>query len=266
MDGRRPGHDGVADRRRRGRPDHRLSRPAASVLAHPRHAPPCQPDPRSPSSALVLIPAHSSLVVIGVYPLASPSWLPHPPEWPGDPLTEAELTGRSRRPCATRPRGRERALRLSGVHGRRRGVDRAALATRVGRAGVSAAGAGHHRRDRRHWVLDGAVGALTVALGFTAARWLHRNRPPPVVAAREPLARDRARRRLRARDRLLRRALGRPRVTHRSLGRLYRRAVADRRCGGAGAPSATRLRPPPRNESPGPGRESLAERMPAAPS
>jgi hypothetical protein len=32
-------------------------------------------------------------IIIGLWPLASPSWLPHPPQWPGDPPTDAELTG-----------------------------------------------------------------------------------------------------------------------------------------------------------------------------
>ena len=41
----------------------------------------------------------------------------------------------------------------------------------------------------RHWVLDGAVGTLTVAFGLTAAWLLHRNRPPPAVPAPEPLVR-----------------------------------------------------------------------------
>jgi hypothetical protein len=31
--------------------------------------------------------------IIALLPLASPSWRPHPPEWPGNAPTDAELTG-----------------------------------------------------------------------------------------------------------------------------------------------------------------------------
>jgi hypothetical protein len=144
--------------------------------------------PRLRSAFILLhVPA---LVVIGLFPLASPSWLPHPPEWAGDPPTEAELTD-----------SLEATLRNStaAVVSEHFGypVFMAAAALWIAPRSPLAwllllypplvlciiVGTG------RHWVLDGAVGALTVAFGFTAAWLLDRNEPPPPGPPPEPLVR-----------------------------------------------------------------------------
>ena len=136
---------------------------------------------------LVHLPA---LVVIGLYPLASPSWLPHPPEWPGDPLTDAELTGslgatlrNSTAAVVSEHFGYPVFMAAAAVWIAPRSPLAWVLLVYPPLVLCIIVGTG------RHWVLDGAVGALTVTFGFTAAWWLHRNRPPPVVAGREPLVR-----------------------------------------------------------------------------
>jgi PAP2 superfamily len=61
----------------------------AFMLAIRTRAPDRYPPLRN-AFVLLHLPA---LVVIGLWPLASPSWLRHPPEWPGNPPTDPELTG-----------------------------------------------------------------------------------------------------------------------------------------------------------------------------
>jgi hypothetical protein len=148
------------------------------------------PDRYPPVRSAFILLHLPALVVIGLYPLASPSWLPHPPAWPGDPPTDTELTG-----------SLEATLRNStaAVVSEHFGYPVFMAAAAVWIAPRSPltwllllypplvlciiVGTG------RHWVLDGAVGALTVAFGFTAARWIHRGRPPPDVPPPEPLVR-----------------------------------------------------------------------------
>jgi PAP2 superfamily len=143
--------------------------------------------PLRSSFVLLHLPA---LLIIGLWPLASPSWLPHPPEWAGHPPSEADLTG-----------SLEATLRNSTA---------AAVSEHFGYpVFMVAAALWIAPRSRlawllvlypplvlciivgtgRHWVLDGAVGALTVVLGFLSASWLHRRRAPPAVPAAEPLVR-----------------------------------------------------------------------------
>jgi PAP2 superfamily len=131
-----------------------------------------------------------ALVVIALFPLASPSWLPHPPEWPGNPPTDAELTGT----LEARLRN-STAAAVSEHFGYPVFMAAAALwiAPRSSLAWLLLlypplvlciiVGTG------RHWVLDGAVGALTVSFGFLSAWWLHRGRSPPFIPPREPLPR-----------------------------------------------------------------------------
>jgi hypothetical protein len=150
----------------------------------------CAPDrypPLRSSFVLLHLPA---LVVIGLWPLASPSWLPHPPEWHGDAPTEAELTGSLEATLRN-----STAAAVSEHFGYPIFMVAAALwiAPRSPLAWLLVlypplvlciiVGTG------RHWVLDGVVGALTVVVGFIAAWWLHRNRAPPGVPVTEPLAR-----------------------------------------------------------------------------
>jgi PAP2 superfamily len=137
-------------------------------------------------SAFVLLHL-PALVVIALWPLASPSWLPHPPEWPGNPPTDSELRGSLEATLRN-----STAAAVSEHFGYPIFMLAAALwiAPRAPLAWLLAlypplvlciiVGTG------RHWVLDAIVGALTVALGFACARWLHRSRAPPALPAPEP--------------------------------------------------------------------------------
>jgi PAP2 superfamily len=131
-----------------------------------------------------------ALVIIALWPLASPSWLPHPPQWPGHPPTDAELTGSLEATLRN-----STAAAVSEHFGYTVFILAAALwiAPRTPLTWLLAlypplvlciiVGTG------RHWVLDAIVGALTVAIGFLAAWWLHRSRAPPAPPAPEPLPR-----------------------------------------------------------------------------
>jgi hypothetical protein len=156
-----------------------------------------------------------ALVVIGLWRLASPSWLPHPPEWPGDPPTDAELTGSLEATLRN-----STAAAVSEHFGHTVLILAAALwiAPRAPLAWLLAlypplvlciiVGTG------RHWVLDAIVGTLTVAVGSVAAWWLHRSRAPLPLPSRAAGPRDRARRRLRACHRLRRRTVVHAGVAH----------------------------------------------------
>jgi PAP2 superfamily len=125
----------------------------------------------------------SALVVIALWPLASPSWLPHPPEWPGNPPTDAELTGSLEATLRN-----STAAAVSEHFGYPIFMLAAALwiAPRAPLAWLLAlypplvlciiVG------TCRHWVLDAIVGALAVALGFACVRGF-------TPAARRPLSR-----------------------------------------------------------------------------
>jgi hypothetical protein len=140
-------------------------------------------------SAFVLLHL-PALVVIALWPLASPSWLPHLPQWPGNPPTDADLTGSLEATLRN-----STAAAVSEHFGYPVFMLAAALwiAPRAPLAWLLAlypplvlciiVGTG------RHWVLDASVGALTVGLGFTCAWWLHRSRAPPTLPAPEPPAR-----------------------------------------------------------------------------
>jgi hypothetical protein len=158
----------------------------AFMIAIRTRAPERYPPLRS-AFVLLHVPA---LVVIGLYPLASPSWLPHPPQWAGDPPTYAEFTGSLEATLRN-----STAAAVSEHFGYPVFMFAAALwvAPRSPLAWLLVlypplvlliiVGTG------RHWALDGAVGALTVAFGFVVAWWLHRSRSPSAVPSREPLAR-----------------------------------------------------------------------------
>jgi hypothetical protein len=45
-------------------------------------------------------------IIIGLWPVASPSWLPHPPQWRATRRPTRSSRARSRRRCAIRPRRR----------------------------------------------------------------------------------------------------------------------------------------------------------------
>jgi hypothetical protein len=158
----------------------------AFMLAVRTRAPDRYPPLRN-AYVLLHLPA---LVIIALWPLASPSWLPHSPEWPGNAPTDAELTGSLEATLRN-----STAAAVSEHFGYTVFILGAAvwIAPRAPLAWLLAlypplvlciiVGTG------RHWVLDAIVGALTVALGFAGAWWLHRGRAPPAAPAPEPLPR-----------------------------------------------------------------------------
>jgi hypothetical protein len=131
-----------------------------------------------------------ALLIIGLWPLASPSWLPHPPEWPGHPPSDAQLTGsleatlrNSTAAAVSEHFGYPVLMLLAALWIAPRAPLAWLLALYPPLVLIIIVGTG------RHWVLDAIVGALTVTLGVACAWWLHRSRTPTTAPAAEPLAR-----------------------------------------------------------------------------
>jgi PAP2 superfamily len=171
-----------------------------------------------------------ALVVIGLWPLASPSWLLHPPEWPGDPPTDAELTGSLEATLRN-----STAAAVSEHFGYTVLILAAALwiAPRAPLAWLLAlyppARAPHHRRHRP------SLGPRRDRRDADRRRRLRRRlvaspepRATPAPPSRAAGPRDRARRRLRACHRLRRRTVVHAGVAHALVAGLDRHPAPDR--------------------------------------
>lgn len=137
---------------------------------------------------LLHIPA---LVAIGAFPLASPSWLPHPPDWPGHhPSLTGSLDTDLRNLTATVASEHfgYPVLIAAGTIWAARGRAIAWLIVAYPAwVFLVIVGTGHH------YPLDALVGTLCVAFGFTCSAILHRRAaragPSPPAPAPEPATR-----------------------------------------------------------------------------
>jgi hypothetical protein len=120
--------------------------------------------------ALLHIPA---LVAIGVFPLASPLWLPHAPAWPGGiPSLGGSLEAHLRNQTAA-VASEHFAYPVLIAVGTLSAARRRALAAPIllypAWVFLFIVGTGHH------YPLDAVVGTLCLAFGFAAAHLLHRS-------------------------------------------------------------------------------------------
>jgi hypothetical protein len=131
-----------------------------------------------------------ALAAIGAFPLASPTWLAHPPQWAGaapyDPQLTATLSAALRNSTAavaSEHFGYTVFIAAGTLWSARR--SRLAWLTLAYPPLIFLAivGTGHH------YTLDALVGALSVSFGIAAARVLHGSQPPARVAVPEPWAR-----------------------------------------------------------------------------
>jgi PAP2 superfamily len=142
---------------------------------------------RYPKVRTVFVLLHvPALVAIGVFPLAPPVWLPHPPAWPGGVPSLAsslDVSLRNQTAAVASEPFAYPVLIAAGIlsAARRRPLSWLILIYPTW-VFIFIVGTGHH------YPLDAVVGTLCLAFGFVAAQLVHRS-APSIPAAAEPARR-----------------------------------------------------------------------------